>query len=68
MTTHATIVIYTPSLVSVNVYLLGFRFQLDMFNYHGQQYHVMSGNAILCRCNTYNEALHYCNENEIEVY
>jgi hypothetical protein len=68
MTTHATIVMFTPSLLSVNIYFLGFRLVYDIFDYHNQSYHVMSGNAILCRCNTYNEALHYCQENEIEVY
>lgn len=61
----ATIRKVIPLIMSVNVQLLSFEFQFHIFAYNLTYFQVMVNNEPIVKCNTYNEAIHYCEENFI---
>lgn len=52
-----------PLLLSANLQVLSFEFQFHIFAYNLTYYQVLINGEQIVRCNTYNEAVHYCEEN-----
>lgn len=56
-----------PALVSANITFLSFELQFNIFAYNLTYYQVLINNEPLVKCNTYNEAVHYCEENMLQT-
>lgn len=52
-----------PLLVSANIQFLSFEIQFHIFAYNLTYFQVLVNDEPVMKCNTYNEAIHYCEEN-----
>lgn len=61
----ATIRKVIPLIITANIQFLSFEFQFHIFAYNLTYYQVIVNNEPIVNCNSYSEAVHYCEENYI---